>query len=275
MQTAIGQRNTALGFISGSAWWVNSKAIDDLDSWGAVNHRIFHIYADKKTFLINRLEFASKEIELECIRLVQEASYECFNQIAFAKNPLTNAVTGKFFEKYCHDIIPQGGSFSMRSLDIPIESDKLPPFFKSWGDKADEYIAEIPKMITTEFDANPPAGSLPLSPKEGHYYIPSQSNFKSADSLCLPNIMFQMTLEKGKKTPSPNNTTELLKTEKLDVIYCVPDWNFTGFKASFTEETKGKTRVLNTSPQRKYCMDIKPSIRKYHTACRRALKIAR
>jgi hypothetical protein len=45
------------------------------------------------------------------------------------------------------------------------------------------YLAKIPVMIATEFDVNPPAGSSPLIPVEGHYYVPSHSTFKSAYSV--------------------------------------------------------------------------------------------
>jgi hypothetical protein len=52
-----------------------SEAVSHLDSWNIVNHRIFHIYANNKTFLIDRVEFASKKIGLECLRLVKSSNF--------------------------------------------------------------------------------------------------------------------------------------------------------------------------------------------------------
>lgn len=304
LEAAISQRDNALSGIRDNIEqfvnWFDGKAVGNLDSWGAVNHRLFHIYADKKTFLVNSVEFASKEIELECILLVQQASHEFFTRLAFSINPLTSIPSGNAFEKYCHDTIPLGGLFKVRILAPPDEPNELPPYFKFWDDEtAGVYTAEIPKMFSTEFDPNPKAGFPHFSPVERLYYIPSHSNFKSADSLWLPNMMLQITIEKKKKTLNPEHVVKLLGVKKLDILYAVPDRNFSIFTASIvdkedkaTTEKATKELVLNSTLHRKYVLNMRnplsssvrayhaktplsPSMRTYHTACRWLLKMAK
>jgi hypothetical protein len=102
--------------------------------------------------------------------------------------------------------------------------------------------------------------------------VPSQSNFKSADSLIFPNIMYQMTIENYKKTKDPTNITKLLNQDELNMLYCIPESNFKTFKASIVDN---KDRIINNAPHRKFVLNIKPSLRQYHTACRWLLKFAK
>jgi hypothetical protein len=136
-------------------------------------------------------------------------------------------------------------------LKVFLHVDKLP--FFSWVEDAPWkglYNAEIPAMSATKFDANPQVGFSPL--------IPSQLNYKPADSMCLPNHMFQMTIEKSKYTKNPINVTKLLNVKELNILYCVPHTEFYTFSASIVIGGVGKNnnRILNNSQHRKFVIFI-------------------
>jgi len=204
------------------------KAVGEIYAGNEVSHNIFHLKPtdDFKDFQVC---YASDYVaEMVALRFIREKQQDLVTFIQASDGSSNFGVLrGHLFEGYCHNVLPKGGKFKIRSLE---DSTK----------KIEEL--DIKKCEKVIFDGTLKADAQ----KENIYYCPLCRNFGAVDSWIKNIGFFQITINLQHDIKMAE-MVDCFSYSKSRLYFVVPSSLFESFKKqNFVTKTGGKAK--NFSP---------------------------
>ncbi|CAG8650140.1 3537_t:CDS:2 [Funneliformis caledonium] len=168
--------------------------------------------------------FASTYVSEKIInRYEEEKRDQLYSFLSASKDQMGyETLRGNIFEAVAHRILRTGGVFETRCLEYENDEIKMEKF---------------PRLENKIFQ------SIDEINTHNEYYQPQQKNFTSVDSLVLPNMLFQMTINQdhGIKVKGLNDLINILDVEReIKFYFIMPPECFDRMKKQLFHTRKGE-----------------------------------
>ncbi|KAG2435155.1 hypothetical protein HXX76_007239 [Chlamydomonas incerta] len=198
------------------------SSIGAISSGPEVSHRLLHIVANKETFEMQYLVFASKWVAEEFAKKAVRAELQALVSLL---SSTSGALYGMLYEATMHAVLTMGGCFTAVPISYDVETST---FIRG----VEEKLQFDPCTEQEFFEA------VPSNPTEQIYYRPSSARFPTVDALRRGNgtcDFFQMAVQNSKKLDTDTlgraiNQVKLKAEEVPRLHFVVPAERYAKFK---------------------------------------------